>query len=398
MQKKFFYPADILLPKSSFTEWSVIACDQYTSQPHYWAEVEKTVGDKPSAYNIILPEAYLTDDDSQKIKKINATMAEYLNNGTFILLENTVIYCERTLKNGKKRQGLVGLIDLEDYSYLKGEKTAIRATEATVIERIPPRVNIRKDAPIEIPHVMLLIDDKGDTVIKPIAEGCENYTKVYDFTLMQNAGSIKGYALDNDAITNVQNALAELEKKSDDGLLFAVGDGNHSLASAKECYKQGVGSRYAMVEVVNIHDESLEFEPIYRILFGINPETVINDFVTYCGGEYKGEDAQKFICYYNSNEITVSVKPKGTLPIATLQAFLDDYLKFKDNVKLDYIHGIDSTKELCNADDTLGFIFEGMSKSELFEAVSKDGSLPRKTFSMGCADDKRFYLEARKIK
>lgn len=398
MLRQFFFPADILLPKSNFTEWSVIACDQYTSQPDYWAEVKKIAGNKASAYNIVLPEAYLTDDDSEKIRKINSTMAEYLSDDTFTLLENTVIYCERTLKNGKKRLGLIGLIDLEDYSYIKGADTAIRATEATVIERIPPRVNIRKDAPLEIPHVMLLIDDSENTVIKPVTESKDNYRKVYDFTLMQNAGSIKGYALDETAIEKVQNSLNELQKNSADGLLFAVGDGNHSLASAKECYNQGVGPRYALVEVVNIHDLSLEFEPIYRVVFGIDPKTVIDDFVEYCGGSYVGEDSQEFICCYKNEEIKISVKAKGALPVATLQVFLDEYIKTKDNVKLDYIHGIEATKQLAFAENTVGFIFEGMSKSDLFRAVTEDGSLPRKTFSMGCADDKRFYLEARKIK
>ncbi len=398
MQKKFLYEADILLPKSNFTEWSVIACDQYTSKPKYWEEVEKIAGDKPSAYNIILPEAYLSDDDSEKIEKINATMYDYLSGATFDLIENTIIYCERTLKNGKKRLGVVGLIDLEDYSYIKGADTAIRATEATVIERIPPRVNIRKDAPLEIPHVMLLINDEMDSVIKPLSEKTSDFKKVYDFELMQNAGSIKGYALDEDTINQIQTALCELENKSADGLLFAVGDGNHSLASAKECYNQGMGSRYALVEIVNIHDSSLEFEPIYRVLFDAEPQSVINDFVDYCGGEYSGEDSQEFICYFGKESKTINVKAKGSLPIATLQAFLDEYLRDNGNIKLDYIHGIDSTVELCEGENTLGFIFEGMSKSDLFNAVSKDGSLPRKTFSMGCADDKRFYLEARKIK
>ncbi len=398
MQKKFLYEADILLPKSNFTEWSVIACDQYTSKPKYWQEVEKIAGDKPSAYNIILPEAYLSDDDSEKIKKINSTMSEYLENGAFDLYENTVIYCERTLKNGQKRYGIVGLIDLEDYSYIKGADTAIRATEATVIERIPPRVNIRKDAPLEIPHVMLLINDELNTVIKPISQHADKFKKVYDFKLMQNAGSIIGYALDSDTICNVQSALSKLESESEDGLLFAVGDGNHSLASAKECYNQGIGPRYALVEIVNIHDASLEFEPIYRVLFGVDPETVINDFINYCGGEFVGENSQEFVCYFGKYSKKIRVKAMGSLPIATLQTFLDVYLKDKKNIKLDYIHGIEATIELCETENTLGFIFEGMSKSELFSAVSKDGSLPRKTFSMGCADDKRFYLEARKIK
>ncbi|MBP3600006.1 MAG: DUF1015 domain-containing protein [Clostridia bacterium] len=398
MQKKFFYPADILLPKDNFTEWSVIACDQYTSQPDYWAEVKNTVGDKPSAYNIILPEAYLSDDDSEKIKAINAIMKDYLEKDVFNVYENTMIYCERTLKDGKKRLGIVGLIDLEDYSYIKGADTPIRATEETVIERIPPRVNIRKDALVEMPHIMLLIDDADRTVIEPIAKKSIELEKLYDFQLMQNSGSIKGYKLGADDIVSVQDALAELYNKSEDGLLFAMGDGNHSLASAKECYRQGIGPRYALVEVVNIHDTSLEFEPIYRVLFGVNPETVIGDFLDYCGGEYYGEDAQEFICCFGDTEKTVSVKPKGSLPIATLQTFLDEYMKGNYNIKLDYIHGIESTKKLADSANTLGFIFNGMTKSELFTAVSKDGSLPRKTFSMGCADDKRFYLEARKIK
>lgn len=395
MEKKFLYPADILLPKSNFEEWSVIACDQYTSQPKYWQEVERVADGKPSAYNIILPEAYLSDDDSEKIKKINKTMSDYLENGVFDVYEDSIIFTERTLKNGKKRLGIVGLIDLEDYSYTKGSKTAIRATEETVIERIPPRVNIRKDALVEIPHIMLLIDDEKKEIIESIADSTDKYTKLYDFVLMQNAGSIKGYKLDSESVEVLQNSLTDLYNKSGDGFLFAMGDGNHSLASAKECYNQGVGPRFALVEVVNIHDESLEFEPIYRVLFDVEPQKIIDDFVSYCGGEYDGEDAQKYICCFGNEIKNISVKPKGALCVATLQAFLDEH---KKEIKIDYIHGIDSVKELCSEENTLGFIFEGMSKSDLFMAVSKDGSLPRKTFSMGCADDKRFYLEARKIK
>lgn len=395
MEKQFLYPADILLPKKNFEEWAVIACDQYTSQPKYWDEVKNTVGDKPSAYNIILPEAYLSDDDSEIINKINKTMTDYLESNVFDVYEDTIIFTERTLKDGKKRLGIVGLIDLEDYSYTKGSKTAIRATEETVIERIPPRVNIRKDASLEIPHIMLLIDDEDKQIIENISQNTNKYTKLYDFKLMQNAGSIKGYKLDNGTVANLQKSLTDLYNKSGDGFLFAMGDGNHSLASAKECYRQGVGPRYALVEVVNIHDSSLEFEPIYRVLFDVEPEKIIDDFINYCGGEYTGDDAQKFTCCYGDTVKTISVKGKGALCVATLQTFLDEH---KKDIKIDYIHGIESVKELCVKENTLGFIFDGMSKSELFMAVSKDGSLPRKTFSMGCADDKRFYLEARKIK
>lgn len=398
MSRNYFFPADILLPKGNFEKWSVIACDQYTSQPNYWKKVKEYIGDSPSAYNIILPEAYLDDETQIKIDKINSTMKEYLNNDIFNRYENTVVFTERRLKSGKTRYGLVGLIDLEDYSYEKGACTAIRATEETVIERIPPRVNIRKDASIELPHVMLLIDDPEDLVIGPIKNKASSLNKLYDFKLMQNAGSIKGFALNEECISELQSALNRLIEESDNGLLFAVGDGNHSLASAKECYRLGKGPRFALVEVVNIHDNSLEFEPIYRVIFNADCKKLIADFIEYCGGEYTGEDAQVFTCVIGKREQKISVKPKGTLCIATLQAFLDEYIKTYKDIKIDYIHGIDSVYELCNDENTVGFIFDGMSKSELFVAVSQDGSLPRKTFSMGCADDKRFYLEARKIK
>jgi len=398
MSKYHLQPADILLPKENFEKWSVIACDQYTSEPKYWQEVKDIVCDTPSAYNIILPEAHLTEDDTEKIEKINSTMVEYLNSNVFDVFENTLVYIERTLKDGKLRKGLLGLIDLEEYSYLKGADTSIRATEETVLERIPPRVNIRQGASIELPHIMLLINDAENSVIEPIAEKADSYKKLYDFTLMQNAGSIKGYAVNNCDVEEIQNKLEILKNNSGDGLLFAVGDGNHSLASAKECYNQGKGPRYALVEVVNIHDTSLEFEPIYRVLFGVNPEEMINSFVSSLGGEYKGVDAQTFTCVFGNNEKIISVKPTGKLCVATLQTYLDKYLKEHTSVKIDYIHGTSSVYELCKKENTLGFIFSGMEKNELFEAVSADGSLPRKTFSMGCADDKRFYLEGRKIK
>ncbi len=398
MEKNFLLPADILLPKENFSEWSVIACDQYTSEPEYWAESEKVVGNKPSALKIILPEAYLTDNDDVAINKINATMKEYLETDVFDCYENSMIYIERTLKNGDIRKGIFGLIDLDDYSYVKGANTPIRATEQTVIERIPPRVNIRQGAYLEMPHIMLLIDDPKNTVIEPLSVKTNDFSKLYDFELMQNAGHLKGYSINNDEISRIQNELSKLYNSSNNGLLFAVGDGNHSLASAKECYKQGKGPRYALVEVVNIHDSSLEFEPIYRVVFGVDQEKLISDFLQETGGEYFGDDAQKFTCILTDQERKISVKPTGKLCVATLQKFLDDYLAKIPNAKIDYIHGIESVKEICSREKAVGFIFNGMAKSELFTAVCADGSLPRKTFSMGCADDKRFYLEARKIK
>jgi len=396
MEKQLFLPADILLPKKDFKEWSVIACDQYTSEPEYWQETEKAVGNKPSALRIILPEVYLSDDDTARIAEINSNMDSYLENGVFDCFKNTMVYTRRTLKNKAVRHGLVGLIDLEDYSYKVGADTLIRATEQTVVERIPPRVAIRRDASIEIPHVMLLINDEERTVIEPVTGMTDKLSKLYDFDLIQNSGHIEGYALSDKEVEAVNKNLNELLVKSGDGLLFAVGDGNHSLATAKECYKQGVGSRYALVEVVNIHDLSLEFEPIYRVVFGAD-FGLVDEFIKARGGEYYGDDAQKFTCVYGKKKRNISVKPDGTLPIATLQGFLDKYLKEKD-FKIDYVHGIENTRKLCENETAVGFLFEGMGKSELFTAVAKDGSLPRKTFSMGCADDKRFYLESRRIK
>lgn len=399
MKNTYFLPANILLPKSNFEKWAVVACDQYTSEPEYWKEVEKTVGNEPSALNLILPEVYLSADNSNRIEKINRTMTDYLENGVFREIENTFIYLEREVTGGKIRKGVVGLIDLENYSYEKGSKALIRATEATVLERIPPRVLIRKDAKLEMPHVMLLIDDPKCTVIEPLEEKINGFEKLYDFDLMQQSGHIKGYSVDDETAEQIQNALSALVENTEDKLLFAVGDGNHSLATAKECYNlnKTENSRYALVEIVNIHDTSLEFEPIYRVVFGVEPEKFIENFVTALGGEYFGMDAQKFTCVYGSKRKEISVKPTGKLAVATLQTYLDEYLKQNKNVSIDYIHGEDVVYSLCKAENTVGFIFEGMQKSELFDAIKQDGSLPRKTFSMGHAADKRFYIEARKL-
>ena len=399
MKNTYFLPANILLPKSDFQKWAVVACDQYTSEPEYWKEVEKTVGNEPSALNLILPEVYLSADNSNRIEKINRTMTDYLENGVFREIENTFIYLEREVTGEKIRKGVVGLIDLENYSYEKGSKALIRATEATVLERIPPRVLIRKDAKLEMPHVMLLIDDPKCTVIEPLEEKINGFEKLYDFGLMQQSGHIKGYSVDDETAEQIQNALSALVENTEDKLLFAVGDGNHSLATAKECYNlnKTENSRYALVEIVNIHDTSLEFEPIYRVVFGVEPEKFIENFVTALGGEYFGMDAQKFTCVYGDSKREVSLKPTGKLAVATLQTYLDEYLKQNKNVSIDYIHGEDVVYSLCKAENTVGFIFEGMQKSELFDAIKQDGSLPRKTFSMGHAADKRFYIEARKL-
>ena len=395
--KQPFLPADILLPKNGFEKWAVIACDQYTSEPQYWKSAADYVGDAPSALNLIFPEVYLSGDNSKKISEINGNMKKYIEDGVFNEFKNTFIYIKRTVTGGKTRRGVMGLIDLCDYSYEKGSKTLIRATEETVPERIPPRVEIRKDAPLELPHIMLLIDDPDMTVIAPLDKKTEGKKPLYDFDLMLNGGHITGTALSEKDAAELQDALGALVENSEDKLLFAVGDGNHSLAAAKECYRvnKSEKSRYALVEIVNIHDESLEFEPIYRVIFGADPEKVIHDFTVFSGGDYNGTDAQEFTCVYGGCERKISVKPSSKLCVGTLQRFIDRYIKDNPSLKADYIHGEDSLRLLAEKPDTVGFIFDGMKKSELFDAVKQDGSLPRKTFSMGHANDKRFYLEAR---
>lgn len=395
--KQPFLPADILLPKNGFEKWAVIACDQYTSEPEYWKSAADYVGNAPSALNLVFPEVYLSDDNSKKISEINANMKKYINDGVFNEFKNTFIYIKRTVTGGKIRRGVTGLIDLCNYSYEKGSKTLIRATEETVPERIPPRVEIRKDATLELPHIMLLIDDPDMTVIAPLDKKTEGEKPLYDFDLMLNGGHITGTALGEKAAAEMQKALGALIENSDDKLLFAVGDGNHSLAAAKECYRinKSEKSRYALVEIVNIHDESLEFEPIYRVIFGADPERVIHDFTEFSGGDYNGTDAQEFTCVYGGCERKISVKPSSKLCVGTLQRFIDRYIKENPSLKVDYIHGEKSLRLLAEKPDTVGFIFDGMKKSELFDAVKQDGSLPRKTFSMGHANDKRFYLEAR---
>ena len=395
---KHFTPADILLPKKDFETWAVVACDQYTSEPDYWHDVEAKVGDKPSALHIILPEIFLAPDNSARIAKINATMQEYLDGDVFDVYENSMIYVERE-SNNTIRRGVVGLIDLEDYDYTKGSSALIRATEATVLERIPPRVQIRKDAPLEMPHILLLIDDPALSVIEPLADQKDDFKPAYNFELMKNGGHIDGWFLPAQAQEAVQNALEALIADKDDKLLFAVGDGNHSLATAKECYNltKNPLARYALVEIVNIHDKSIEFEPIYRVLFNVDKNDFMSKFIAHT--EALGGDAlQQFTVIDQDKETDISVKATAKLPVGTLQTFIDGYMEDHPEVKIDYIHGTDVTRSLCKEDKTLGFIFEGMGKEDLFPAIVADGSLPRKTFSMGHAEDKRFYIEARKIK
>lgn len=391
--KQYLYPADILLPKNNFEKWAVIACDQYTSDKGYWQDVEQTVGDTPSALRVVLPEIYLSETD-ERVPIINQTMHTYLENGVFAELKDSMVYIEREITGGGKRCGILGLVDLAQYSYEAGSQTLIRATEKTVLERIPPRVKIRRDAPLEFPHVLLFINDPHDTVFATANAG--KSTKLYDFDLMKNGGHIAGYQLCGNVLNAINEKLGALVQ---DNLLFAVGDGNHSLATAKECYNQNPNAlnRFALVEVVNIHNPDIEFEPIYRVLFGVSKETIVS-YLRAKNASETGEKTHTFEVVTKDGSSDLSLCPISKLPVGTLQIYLDEFLKDHPQVEIDYIHGIDATRELCKAENTVGFLFDGMQKDELFDAVIADGSLPRKTFSMGAADDKRFYLEGRKIK
>lgn len=393
-----FVPANILLPKRVDNRWPVVACDQFTSQPDYWERVEKLVGDAPSTLRMVLPEIYLSGDVSRRIEEIDKTIDEYLDSGLFEEYRDSLIYVERTLPDGRVRRGIVGAIDLEAYDYRDGSKAAVRATEGTVLSRIPARVEIRKDAAAELPHVMLLADDPRRSVIEPIGEYTGMLKKIYDVPLMLGGGRVKGFLMDDAAIAQVISALEVLQSASGDGFLFAVGDGNHSLAAAKTCYELNPNplNRYALCEIVNLHDDALEFEPIYRVMFGVDPADVVNSAEKY----FKKQNGPTVRIEYVAESIcgTLDVPTEASsLPVGCIQPFIDDYIKTHPGTKIDYIHGEDVTRRLGAQPGAIGFIFDGMRKETLFDAVRADGALPRKTFSMGEAASKRYYMEARRI-
>lgn len=398
MSERYLYPADILLPAKDFESFAVIACDQFTSNREYWSEVEKKVGDRPSALRLTLPEIYLPDEPERRTAEINGNMREYLEGGILEEYPGAMIYVERTQRDGRVRRGIIGAVDLEKYDYRKGSKTLIRATEETVPDRLPPRVKIREGACLELPHILMLIDDPANRVISEVSERRGDLKKLYDFELMMGGGHIRGYLLGDDLIDKVNNALSSLVS-GDHPLLFAVGDGNHSLAAAKECYLKDPNelNRYALVEVENIHDGALDFEPIYRVLFGLPSDTVIRELEEFAGSlDYPG--GQKITLLCRSGERNISLKPTSKLTVGTVQNFVNHMLKKYAGLSVDYIHEPETVRELSKNPDTVGFIFEGMKKSELFGAVIGDGALPRKTFSMGEGVDKRYYIEARRIK
>ena len=420
-----FKPADILLPDFSTyngTPWSCVACDQYTSQPAYWESADATASDSPSTLRLIIPEVYLAETETRKPNVLSA-MEDYLKH-VLVAHPHTMILVERTLRSGETRWGLVGAVDLLTYDYRKGADSLIRATEATVAERIPARTTIRRDAPVELPHVMMLIDDRQKTVIEPLAVVKDTLAPAYDHDLMQNSGHLKGYFLTAEDMTAATAALdalvtpeamtARYGREGLAPLLFAVGDGNHSLAAAKACFEEvraRIGdeaaathpARYALCEVVNLYDDSLQFEPIYRVAFGVDPCDLLAAFERYVAALAGTAAPQRVDWSYgaeNAASGTVMIPtPVSALPVGTVQDFLDDYMKTAPaGASIDYIHGEDTARRLAARPDAIAFLFDGMRKEELFSTVISDGALPRKTFSMGHAEDKRFYTEARAIR
>jgi len=420
-EKLGFAPADILMPKDcDMHKWAVVACDQFTSQPEYWESVENTVGEAASTLRLILPESMLNAPNVEEyITGINKTMEEYMAGDIFETLKDSLIYVERGQSDGRIRHGLIGMVDLDAYDFTPGSGALIRATEGTVLERIPPRAKVRRNAPIELPHVMLLIDNPEKTVIEPLTAAASSMEVLYDFDLMENGGHIKGYKVSAEQMDAIADALEGLTADSAmqakygvsgvAPLLFAVGDGNHSLATAKACYeeqKQGLTeeewkklpARYALVEVVNNHDDALQFEPIHRVVFGVDPENLMAELKKFYPEAYEGQGEGHCFAYNyagKSGYITIP-NPSVQLCVGSVQAFLDQYLK-QFGGEVDYIHGDEVVDDLGSKPGNFGIKLPAMGKEQLFKTVMADGVLPRKTFSMGHAQDKRYYIEARKI-
>ena len=408
-------PARILLPAPGVKHetWACIACDQYTSEPAYWEKAYACAGDAPSALRLILPEVNLRESE-KLIPGIHAAMARYLEEGLLVpAVDPGFILCERTVPSGT-RLGLVCTVDLEQYSFEKGSLPLVRPTEQTIASRLPPRLVIRRGAPVELTHIMILIDDPDRTVLEPLQAKKDALRKLYDFDLMMGGGHLKGWAVDSaEDLGHVDASLnALLEKLGADPLLLAVGDGNHSLATAKAYWneiREGLSAeerethpaRFALCEIVNIHDEALLFEPIHRVVTGTTPGTLLADWQAYAAARGMALDASEghtftVVSAEGDKVITVG-NPEGAIPCETIQKFLDDFLARHPEAEIDYIHGEQSLRTLASAPGAVGFLLPDIDKHSFFADVKKLGVLPRKTFSMGEADEKRFYMEAKEI-
>ena len=432
---------DVLLPGSGvdLSKWAVIACDQFTSEPEYWQKVRELVGDAPSGLNLIYPEVYLGEAQAEaRIARIREQMRLYLDKGIFVEAEG-LVYVERRTGSGV-RKGILACLDLEHYDFNKGSTSLIRATEGTILSRIPPRVKIREGAPLEIPHIMVLIDDPQDTVIGPLSARKGSLKKLYDFGLMMDSGYLTGYRVDDanieKGVVGALQALADPDgfaatrglQPGTPVLLYAMGDGNHSLATAKTIWEKTKEKakdpksvmrsplRHALVELVNLHDRALVFEPIHRVLFDLAPErNLIGDMERYYRGRFRlaecqtPEEIMAMVDRQKGSPHRIGLvtptqfgvievfEPGSNLPVGTLQNFLDGFMEEKGAREIDYVHGTEPVLRLGKKSGGAAFYLPAMEKSELFKTVILDGALPRKTFSMGEASEKRFYMEARKL-
>jgi hypothetical protein len=431
----------VLLPKAGIdlNRWAVIACDQYTSEPEYWQAVDQLVAEQPSTLRLVFPEVYLEDEDGDaRIAAINASMDQYLAEGVLAEQDKGFVLLDRKTSHVESRKGLIVALDLEAYDYRPGSKTLIRATEGTIVDRLPPRIRVRENAAVELPHIMVLIDDPEQTVIEPLFEA--DLEQAYDFELMQSSGHLRGWKVNQpqllEQVGNALEALAEKERfqkrydvDDDEVMLYAMGDGNHSFATAKAIWEQLKSdasdpsevmdhpARYALIELVNVHDPGLEFEAIHRVLFDVDADDLLKQAEAYylqagtpCSiawqddlvsatavAEKSGKaHAIPFVAAGRFGVLEIAA-PKLTLEVGTLQNFLDAYLENHVSGRIDYIHGDDAVSRFGGQKSNVGFYLPSISKHDLFRTIVRDGALPRKTFSMGEADEKRFYLEARRI-
>lgn len=403
MENSIFRPAEILIPEvSDMRAWSVIACDQFTSEREYWDRVRRIVGEEPSTLNMIVPEAHLNDEPAlDAARRANAAMEEYIERDVFTALRDAYIYVEREVSGGVRR-GVVGMVDLEHYNFQYGAKTPVRASERTVAERLPARMLIRDSAVLELPHSLLLIDDKERSVIEPLSEKKNSLNKIYDFDLMEGGGHICGWL--------IQNENAELLREKFDALegdiKFIVGDGNHSLAAAKELWNKikltltpeeqiNHPARFALCEVNNVYDDGIRFEPIHRIMFGVDPWKLY-DLMREKLESPEGREITVVIGGKRIGKMRLKGKSFGKM-VDIMQDVLEEYESVYEGT-LDYIHDEDSLINLTLSEESLGILMPTIEKSDLFESVAQFGVFPKKSFSIGHARDKRYYLECRRIK
>lgn len=433
---------ELLMPNDNvdLTKWAVVACDQYTSQPEYWEETDHIAGNAPSALRLMLPEMYLEKpDEADRIKAINNCMDEYVRDGVLVNRGQGFVLIRRSVA-GNVRHGLIMALDLECYDYRKGSDTLIRATEGTIVERIPPRLRIRENAPLEMPHIIVLIDDPNRTVIEPLMAKSDELKKLYDFELMQDGGHIEGWFVDSEK--TIENTIKAVEKLADPAdfaakygdkpvMVFAMGDGNHSFATAKASWErikatlkpeeiENHPARYALVEIENVHDEGIIFEPIHRVLFNCDTDKVLSYLLEKLACDNDGCEMRSYdtlekcemamaehakdgahllpFCIEGKYGFFEVHNPTAQLEVGTLQNALDAMLKELSGITIDYIHGADVVYDLGMKPGNMGFLLPPMHKSALFRTVVFDGALPRKTFSMGEANEKRYYLECKCIK